>query len=121
MIPIAGIVRISAGEGSGHFVGGVKERPIAHKLGVGFCDHNHERKEALAGFVGMINFAREVHASVMSPVWRFVPRNAGSRSLKRRLIKGEISVMKAHAEAYVSTTNACKLCKPLERPWRFEE
>ena len=23
------------------FVGGVKERPIAHKLGVGFCDHNH--------------------------------------------------------------------------------
>jgi nitrogenase molybdenum-cofactor synthesis protein NifE len=59
------------------FVGGVKERPIAHKLGVGFCDHNHERKEALAGFVGMINFAREVHSSVMSPVWRFVPRNAG--------------------------------------------
>ncbi len=58
------------------FVGGVKERPIAHKLGVGFCDHNHERKEALAGFVGMIKFAKEVHASVMSPVWRFVPRNA---------------------------------------------
>ena len=27
------------------FVGGVKERPIAFKLGVGFCDHNHERKE----------------------------------------------------------------------------
>jgi nitrogenase molybdenum-cofactor synthesis protein NifE len=64
------------------FVGGVKERPIAHKLGVGFCDHNHERKEALAGFVGMINFAREVHSSVMSPVWRFVPRNAG-RSASR--------------------------------------
>jgi nitrogenase molybdenum-cofactor synthesis protein NifE len=64
------------------FVGGVKERPIAHKLGVGFCDHNHERKEALAGFVGMINFAREVHFSVMSPVWRFVPRNAG-RSTSR--------------------------------------
>ncbi|MGJ3521824.1 nitrogenase iron-molybdenum cofactor biosynthesis protein NifE [Nitratidesulfovibrio sp. D1] len=58
------------------FVGGVKERPIAHKLGVGFCDHNHERKIALAGFEGMYNFAREVHASVMSPVWRFVPRRA---------------------------------------------
>ncbi|MDZ7642050.1 MAG: nitrogenase iron-molybdenum cofactor biosynthesis protein NifE [Desulfurivibrio sp.] len=55
-------------------VGGVKERPIAYKLGVGFCDHNHERKEALAGFHGMLNFAREVHASVMSPVWRFTPR-----------------------------------------------
>ncbi len=55
-------------------VGGVKERPIAYKLGVAFCDHNHERKEALAGFAGMLNFAREVHGSVMSPVWRFVPR-----------------------------------------------
>ena len=58
------------------FVGGVKERPIAYKLGVGFCDHNHERKEALAGFTGMLNFAREVYSSVMSPVWRFVPRKA---------------------------------------------
>jgi nitrogenase molybdenum-cofactor synthesis protein NifE len=58
------------------FVGGVKERPIAYKLGVGFCDHNHERKEALEGFVGMLNFAREVFNSVTSPVWRFVPRKA---------------------------------------------
>jgi nitrogenase molybdenum-cofactor synthesis protein NifE len=55
------------------FIGGVKERPIAYKLGIGFCDHNHERKEALAGFEGMLNFAREVHRSVMSPVWRLVP------------------------------------------------
>jgi nitrogenase molybdenum-cofactor synthesis protein NifE len=53
------------------FIGGVKERPIAYKMGLGFCDHNHERKEALAGYEGMINFAREVHASVMSPVWKF--------------------------------------------------
>jgi len=51
-------------------VGGVKERPIAYKLGVAFCDHNHERKEALAGFQGMLNFAQEVYSSVMSPVWR---------------------------------------------------
>jgi len=60
------------------FVGGVKERPIAFKLGVGFCDHNHERKEALEGFVGMYNFALEVHRTVMSPVWRFMPRRAGN-------------------------------------------
>ncbi len=56
------------------FIGGVKERPIAFKLGVGFCDHNHERKIALAGFIGMLNFAKEVYTSVMSPVWNFVPR-----------------------------------------------
>jgi len=58
------------------FIGGVKERPIAYKLGIGFCDHNHERKEPLAGFVGMLNFAREVYASVASPVWQFAPRRA---------------------------------------------
>jgi nitrogenase molybdenum-cofactor synthesis protein NifE len=56
------------------FIGGVKERPIAYKLGIGFCDHNHERKEPLAGYVGMVNFAREVYASVASPVWKLVPR-----------------------------------------------
>jgi len=62
------------------FVGGVKERPIAFKLGVGFCDHNHERKQPLGGFVGMLNFAKEIHATVMSPVWRFVPRKAGKEN-----------------------------------------
>ncbi|MFP4380928.1 MAG: nitrogenase iron-molybdenum cofactor biosynthesis protein NifE [Candidatus Sumerlaeia bacterium] len=56
------------------FIGGVKERPIAFKLGLGFCDHNHERKQCLAGFIGMLNFAREIHSTVMSPVWKFVPR-----------------------------------------------
>jgi nitrogenase molybdenum-cofactor synthesis protein NifE len=55
-------------------IGGVKERPIAYKLGVAFCDHNHERKEPLAGFTGMVNFAREVYRSVASPVWKFFPR-----------------------------------------------
>lgn len=58
------------------FIGGVKERPIAYKLGIAFCDHNHERKEPLAGFIGMLHFAREVHGSVMSPVWAYVPRRA---------------------------------------------
>ncbi len=55
------------------FIGGVKERPIAYKLGIGFCDHNHERKTPLAGFEGMLHFAREIHKTVTSPVWRFVP------------------------------------------------
>jgi nitrogenase molybdenum-cofactor synthesis protein NifE len=54
-------------------IGGVKERPIAYKMGVAFCDHNHERKIALAGFEGMINFCKEVHDSIMSPVWEFSP------------------------------------------------
>ena len=57
------------------FIGGVKERPIAYKLGVGFCDHNHERKIPLAGYEGMLHFAREVYRTVRSPIWKLVPRN----------------------------------------------
>lgn len=53
-------------------VGGVKERPLAYKLGVSFIDHNHERKHPLAGFEGALNFAKEVHTTVNSPVWDIV-------------------------------------------------
>jgi nitrogenase molybdenum-cofactor synthesis protein NifE len=68
----AELSRIVRETGAEIFIGGVKERPIAYKLGLGFCDHNHERKTPLAGFEGMVNFAREIHASALSPVWRFV-------------------------------------------------
>ncbi len=61
------------------FIGGVKERPLAFKLGVGFCDHNHERKQALAGYDGMLNFAREVHSTITSPVWKFA-KSGGAES-----------------------------------------
>jgi nitrogenase molybdenum-cofactor synthesis protein NifE len=57
--------------GADVFIGGVKERPIAYKMGLGFCDHNHERKEALAGYKGMANFADEIYSSIYSPVWQF--------------------------------------------------
>lgn len=61
--------------GADIFIGGVKERPIAYKIGIGFCDHNHERKLALAGFEGMLNFAEEVYASAMSPVWKYIRKD----------------------------------------------
>ncbi len=63
-------------------IGGVKERPIAYKLGIGFCDHNHERKNPLAGYIGMLNFAREVYSSIKSPVWQFAPREKSRRDLR---------------------------------------
>ncbi|MCK4948399.1 MAG: nitrogenase iron-molybdenum cofactor biosynthesis protein NifE [Candidatus Aureabacteria bacterium] len=61
------------------FIGGVKERYLAYKLGIGFCDHNHQRKIELAGFKGMLNFAREVYSSVTTPVWQFTPRGERKR------------------------------------------
>ncbi len=64
-------------------IGGVKERPIAYKMGVAFCDHNHERKTPLAGFEGMVHFCREVYASMMSPVWQFSPARQKRSSLRK--------------------------------------
>ena len=61
--------------GADLFIGGVKERPIAFKMGMAFCDHNHERKLPLAGYEGMLNFAEEVYASLMTPVWSLVRKN----------------------------------------------
>jgi nitrogenase molybdenum-cofactor synthesis protein NifE len=66
-------------KGADLLIGGVKERPIAYKMGIGFCDHNHERKIALAGFEGMLNFAKEVHSTVTSPVWKFSPARMKSK------------------------------------------
>ncbi|WP_010260129.1 nitrogenase iron-molybdenum cofactor biosynthesis protein NifE [Treponema primitia] len=77
-------------KGADLLIGGVKERPIAYKMGIGFCDHNHERKEALAGYDGMLNFAREVHTSVTSPVWKYSPARIKAaetaRVAKERLV-----------------------------------
>ena len=53
-------------------VGGVKERPLAYKLGIAFCDHNHERKHPLAGFDGVINFVEEINLSMNHPVWNYI-------------------------------------------------
>jgi nitrogenase molybdenum-cofactor synthesis protein NifE len=66
------------------FIGGVKERPIAYKLGIGFCDHNHERKIPLVGFEGMANFAREVHETVTSPIWELVPGKSFNRAISKK-------------------------------------
>ncbi len=58
--------------GADILVGGVKERPLAYKLGVAFVDHNHERKHPLAGYEGALNFAKEVDLTVNSPVWELL-------------------------------------------------
>ncbi|SFG23194.1 nitrogenase molybdenum-cofactor synthesis protein NifE [Desulfotomaculum arcticum] len=58
-------------KGAHLLVGGVKERPLAYKLGVAFIDHNHNRKHPLSGYVGAVNFAREVYSTVCSPVWKY--------------------------------------------------
>lgn len=59
-------------KGADILVGGVKERPLAYKLGIAFCDHNHERKHPLCGFEGALNFAKEIDSTINSPVWNVI-------------------------------------------------
>lgn len=68
----AELERFMVGQGANILVGGVKERPLAYKLGVCFIDHNHDRKHPLSGFTGAVNFAQEVYSTLCSPVWNFV-------------------------------------------------
>ena len=66
-------------------VAGVKERFIAYKLGIAFCDFNHDRVVEFEGFDGFVNFAREVDASINSPVWKAVRQ----RTLRPEAVESE--------------------------------
>jgi len=50
-------------------ISGAKEKYIALKLGVAFCDFNHDRISAFAGFKGFLEFAKEVDGAVSTTVW----------------------------------------------------
>ena len=58
-------------------VAGVKERFLAYKLGVSFCDFNHDRVLEFEGYDGFLNFAREIDTSINSPVWKYVGSKLG--------------------------------------------
>ncbi|MDR3291974.1 MAG: nitrogenase iron-molybdenum cofactor biosynthesis protein NifE [Methanobrevibacter sp.] len=53
-------------------ISGAKEKYIALKLKIGFCDFNHDRISAFAGFKGFLEFAKEVDAAVSTTVWNTV-------------------------------------------------
>jgi len=75
-------------------VAGVKERFVAYKLGIAFCDFNHDRVVEFEGFDGFVNFAREVDASINSPVWKAVRQ----KTLKLEAVKAVESVESDESE-----------------------
>jgi nitrogenase molybdenum-iron protein alpha/beta subunit len=66
------------------FVGGVKERPIAYKLGVGFCDHNHERKLPLEGFADTLKEIETCFGALKQPTANPIAPPSPKRSPKMR-------------------------------------
>lgn len=59
-------------------VAGVKERFLAYKLGIAFCDFNHDRTVNFEGFEGMQSFAQEVSITINSPVWQLPAKRSSS-------------------------------------------
>jgi nitrogenase molybdenum-cofactor synthesis protein NifE len=58
-------------------VSGVKERFLSYKLGIPFCDFNHDRTITFEGFDGMVNFAKEIDTTINSPVWNIQVMRTG--------------------------------------------
>jgi nitrogenase molybdenum-cofactor synthesis protein NifE len=84
-------------------VAGVKERFIAYKLGVAFCDFNHDRVVEFEGFDGFVNFAKEVEASINSPVWKAV---------RQRILKPEfMEPEKTTVEEEITDKQYAEKCK----------
>jgi nitrogenase molybdenum-cofactor synthesis protein NifE len=75
--------RFMVEKGAHLLVGGVKERPLAYKLGIAFIDHNHDRKHPLSGYVGAVNFAQEVYSTLCSPVWKYTGDTVGGLDVQR--------------------------------------
>ena len=59
------------------FVGNVKERVLALKMGIPFIDFNHDRKHPLTTYEGLKNLAEELNRTANSPVWKWAARPAG--------------------------------------------
>ncbi|MCR4420415.1 MAG: nitrogenase component I subunit alpha [Clostridia bacterium] len=52
------------------FITGLKEKYIARKLGVPTLNSHSYEKGPYAGFVGLVNFARDIYQALYAPVWR---------------------------------------------------
>ncbi|MCR3883337.1 nitrogenase iron-molybdenum cofactor biosynthesis protein NifE [Methanotrichaceae archaeon M04Ac] len=89
-------------QGADLLVAGVKERFLAYKLGVAFCDFNHDRTTTFEGFDGIVNFAREVDITINSPVWNLPVERVGG-ALMRSEVETEIGVDQTEIRTEIGT------------------
>ena len=68
------------------FVGDMHERKIMQKLGVGCCNYVYEIHVPFAGYHGMVNLARDVYSTIVSPVWDLTPRKRKQEGLDSVLL-----------------------------------
>lgn len=58
------------------FISGNKEKYLAYKLGVPFVNGHTYDTGPYAGFVGMVNFARDIDKALHAPIWKTLQRKA---------------------------------------------
>ena len=56
------------------FAGEMRERKIMRKLGVGCCNDMYKNHIPFVGYRGMLELARDVYSTIVSPVWNLTPR-----------------------------------------------
>lgn len=54
------------------FLTGLKEKYLAHKLGVPSLNSHSYENVAVCSFEGLVNFARDLYKSLYAPVWNFI-------------------------------------------------
>ncbi len=58
------------------FISGNKEKYVAYKLGVPFVNGHTYDTGPYAGFVGMVNFARDIDKAIHAPIWQTLHKKA---------------------------------------------
>jgi nitrogenase molybdenum-iron protein alpha chain len=58
------------------FISGNKEKYLAYKLGVPFVNGHTYDTGPYAGFVGMVNFARDIDKALHAPIWKTLQSKA---------------------------------------------
>jgi len=74
------------------FISGNKERYLAYKLGVPFVNGHTYDTGPYAGFVGMVNFARDIDKALHAPVWNIVHQHARPAPVARHAVHGSEEV-----------------------------
>jgi len=74
------------------FISGNKERYLAYKLGVPFVNGHTYDTGPYAGFVGMVNFARDIDKALHAPVWNIVHQHARPAPAARHAVHGSEEV-----------------------------
>ena len=72
----AGLLKVYNEKGADVLIAGGRNLYTAMKARVPFLDINQEREHAYAGYVGMVEMARQLALTIESPVWSAVRKAA---------------------------------------------